>query len=89
MNDGPAWDSNPQPLANQANALPTDLLGLAPEFSKPVVWYIEALNLKVIIQSGIFKCSIHFLVSTSQVVRGNGMRYMYCLQQGGHVVNQG
>ena len=29
MNDGPAQDSNPQPLANQANTLPTELLGLA------------------------------------------------------------
>ena len=27
--DGPARDSNPQPLAYQANALPTELLGLA------------------------------------------------------------
>ena len=27
-NDGPALDSNPQPLAYQANALPTELLGL-------------------------------------------------------------
>ena len=27
--DGPAWDLNPQPLAYQANALPTELLGLA------------------------------------------------------------
>ena len=27
--DGPAWDSHPQPLAYQANALQTELLGLA------------------------------------------------------------
>ena len=27
--DGPAQDSNPQPLAYQGNALPTELLGLA------------------------------------------------------------
>ena len=31
MNDGPARDSNPQPLAYQANALPTEQLGLAEE----------------------------------------------------------
>ena len=29
MNDGPARDSNPLPLPYQANALPTELLGLA------------------------------------------------------------
>ena len=29
MNDRPARDSNPQPLAYHANALPTELLGLA------------------------------------------------------------
>ena len=29
MNDGPARNLNPQPLAYQANALPTVLLGLA------------------------------------------------------------
>ena len=29
MNDGAAQDSNPQPIAYQANALPTELLGLA------------------------------------------------------------
>ena len=31
MNDGPARDLYPQPLAYQANALPTELLGLAKE----------------------------------------------------------
>ena len=29
MNDGPARDLNPQPSVYQANALPTELLGLA------------------------------------------------------------
>ena len=29
MNDGPARDSNPQPLACKASTLPTELLGLA------------------------------------------------------------
>ena len=29
MNDGPTLNLNPQPLAYQANALPTELLGLA------------------------------------------------------------
>ena len=34
MNDGPARDSNPLPLAYQANALPTELLELASYMKK-------------------------------------------------------
>ena len=53
MNDnGPARDSNPQPLADQANALPTELLGCVwpPEkqIGKYIIRFVEQCLILVI-----------------------------------------
>ena len=51
MNDGPLQDSNPQPLAYQANALPTELLGLAkkPNLVIMVVYTMDVIYEKSMI----------------------------------------
>ena len=42
--DGPAQESNPQPLAYQANALSTELLGLA-----ETIWHVNYYSNIIII----------------------------------------